>query len=158
MGFDVAGDVAATMFARRGVGCIWQEVHVLVFREWKWAYFGGGSANVSDDLLADRPAVLPCHLALAPGAAASSDPQIIRGNGHGEVRVGGDGTEHRPGSEGWISYGVARVSARVTSVQISDRRLPVPWHGHVLLVWSRPPPPRVIARDEHERALGELLL
>lgn len=158
MAVDVAGDVAATMFARRGVGCIWQEIHVLVLREGKWAYLGGGGANVSDDVLAERPAVLSGHLTVGPGAATSSEPQIIRGNGHGGVRDGGDDTEHRPGSGRWISYGVARVSARVTSVQASDRLLTVPWHGQVLLVWSGSQSPRVMARDEHERALGEVFL
>lgn len=158
MAVDVAGDLAATMFARRGAGCIWQEVHVLALREGKWTYLGGGSATAGDDLLADRPVALSGRLTRGPGGVTSSAPQIMRGNGHGGVLDGGDGTPHEPGSGRWISYGIARVSSRVSSVQVSDRWVPVPWHGQVLVVWSGPERPRLIACDEHSRVVGEALL
>jgi hypothetical protein len=158
MAVDVAGDIAATMFARRGVGCIWQDVHVLVLRDGQWAYVGGGSANAGDDALSDRPTVLRGDLIPGADPMPSSDPQIMRGNGHGGVRDRGDGSEARPGGGRWISYGIARVTARVSSVEISDRRLLVPWHGRVLLAWAEAQSPRAIAHDEHDRAVGELLL
>lgn len=45
MAVDVAGDVAGTMFARRGVGCIWQETHVLALRDGQWTWLGGAGAT-----------------------------------------------------------------------------------------------------------------
>ena len=48
----------------------------------------------------------------------------------------GDEAVRRPGSGRWINYADVRVNAQVASVQVSDRWLRVPWHGHVLLVSS----------------------
>ena len=76
MGVDVAGDLAVTMFARRGVGCVWNEIHVLAFRGGEWRLLGGGGSTGGDeDLLADRPAVLPSWLGLGGGAATGADPR-----------------------------------------------------------------------------------
>jgi len=158
MAFDVAGDVAASMFARRGVGCIWQETHVLALRDGQWALLGGGSVSSDDDLLADRPAVLPGYLSVGRGAVAGADPRIMVVSGSGGVLDGGDEPGRRSGSGRWISYADLRVNAQVTSVQVAERQLRVPWHGHVLLVWSGHEPPRAVARDDGGRALGEVLL
>jgi hypothetical protein len=54
MAIDVDGDVAASMFARQGVACIWQETHVLALRDGQWARLGGGGASGKQDMLADR--------------------------------------------------------------------------------------------------------
>jgi hypothetical protein len=59
MTVDVAGDIAVTMFARRGVGCIWTDTHVLALHEGQWTMLGGGGATSDESLLADRPEVLP---------------------------------------------------------------------------------------------------
>jgi hypothetical protein len=47
MAVDIAGDVAITLFARRGVGWIWKETHVLALRdgEWTWLVAPSNSAN-----------------------------------------------------------------------------------------------------------------
>jgi hypothetical protein len=58
----------------------------------------------------------------------------------------------------WISYADVRVNAQVTSVRVCERRLRVPWHGHVLLVWCEREPPRVVAYNDGGRALGEVHL
>jgi len=158
MAVDVAGDMAATMFARRGVGCTWQEMHVLAVRDGQWALLGGGGASSDEDLLADRPAVLPDYLRHGRDAVTSADPQVIIVNGSGGVRDGGDEPDRRPDSGRWINYADVRVNAQVTSVEVFDRWLRVPWHGHVLLVWSGGQPPRALAHDEGGRALGEVLL
>ena len=158
MAVDVAGDVAASMFARRGVGCIWQETHVLALRDGQWAWLGGGGATSDEGLLADRPAVLPGYLTLERDAVTRADPQVIVVNGSGGVHDDGGEAERRPGSGRWISYADVRVNAQVTSVQVSDRWLRVPWHGHVLLVWSERQPPRVVAHGDGGRALGEVFL
>lgn len=158
MGVDVNGDVAATMFARRGAGCTWQETHVLTHRNGQWALLGGGGSSTDEDLLADRPAVLPGYLALGRDAVAGADPQVIVVGGSGGVLDDGYTVDRRPGSGRWISYADVRVNAQVASVQVSERRLRVPWHGHVLVVWAQREPPRVVAHDDGGRALGEALL
>jgi hypothetical protein len=58
MAVDVAGDIAVTMFARRGVGCIWIDTHVIPLHEGQWTMLGGGGATSDESLLADRPEVL----------------------------------------------------------------------------------------------------
>jgi hypothetical protein len=158
MAVDVADDVAASMFARRGVGCIWKETHVLVLRDGRWAWLGGGGATSHEDLLADRPAVLPGYLTLGRGAVTGADPKVIVVSASGGVLDDGDEADWQPDGGRWISYADVRVSAQVTSVQISGRPLRVPWHGHVLLVWSESEPSRVVAYDNGGRALGEALL
>lgn len=158
MALDVVGDTAASMFARRGVGCIWQETHVLALRDGQWTRLGGGGLTSDADLLADRPAVLPDYLRLGRDAVTGADPQVIAVNCSGGVLDGCDEPDRWPDSGRWISYADVRVNAQVTSVQVFDRWLIVPWHGHVLVVWSGGPPPRVVAHDEGGQTLGEVLL
>ena len=85
MAVDVAGDMAVSMFARRGVGCISQETHVLALRDGQWALLGGGGASSDVDLLADRPAMLPDYLRLGRDAVTGADPRVIVVNGSGGV-------------------------------------------------------------------------
>ena len=158
MAVDVAGDVAATMFARRGVACIWKETHVLAHRDRGWVWVGSGGASSREDLLADRLEVLSGYLTLGRDSVNGAVPRAIVVNGSGGALDHCEGANWQPGSGRWISYADVRVSARVTSVQISERRLPVPWHGHVLLVWSEREPPQVVAYDDGGGALGEVLL
>jgi hypothetical protein len=157
MAVDVAGDVAVTMFARRGVGCTWEEIHVLALRDGEWTWLGGGgSTSDSDqDLLADRPTVLPRS---GSGDATGADPKAIVVNGSGGVLDNGDGTAGRGRSGRWISYAEVRVSARVASLQVADRLLLVPWHGRVPVAWSGNRTPLVTALDEAGGSLGETLL
>jgi len=49
--------------------------------------------------------------------------------GSGGASDGGDGTGRWPQSKRWISYAELRVNAQVTSVQVAERLLDVPWHG-----------------------------
>jgi hypothetical protein len=153
---DVAGDVAASMFARRGVGCVWKEIHVLAFRGGEWRLLGGGGSNGDPDLLADRPAVLPSSLGL--GSETGVDPQVMALSGSGGVLDDGDGPAGWPQSKRWISYADLRVNAQVTSVQAAERLLVVPWHGHVVVVWSGREPPRVVALDRAGISRAEMQL
>jgi hypothetical protein len=155
MAVDVVGDVAATLFARRGVGCVWKEIHVLALRDREWTYLGGGGGTVDEDLLADRPAVLPSLLGL--GREAGADPRVMTVSGTGGVSEGGDGTGRQHGKR-WISYAELWVTVQVTSLQIAERLLVVPWHGHVVVVWPERQPQRVVALDEDGKSLGEIRL
>lgn len=158
MAVDVAGDVAVSMFARRGVGRIWQEIHVLVLRDGEWTWLGGGGSDGDQDLLADRPAVLPRFLGLGSAAVLGADPRVMAVSGSGGVFDDGGGTGRSSQSERWISYAELRVNAQVTSVQVAERLLVVPWHGHVVVVWSGRRPPRVVALDEGGKSGAEMQL
>jgi hypothetical protein len=80
MAVDVAGDVAVTMFARRGVGCTWEEIHVLALRDGECTWLGGGGSTSDSDeeLLADRPTVLR---RFGGEAVTGSGPKAIVVNG-----------------------------------------------------------------------------
>jgi hypothetical protein len=156
MAVDVAGDVAASMFARRGVGRVWKEIHVLAQRDGEWTWLGGGGSDGDQHLLADRPAVLPSSLGL--GSEARADPRVMAVSGSGGVSDDGGWTGRWPQSKRWISYAELRVNAQVTSVQAAERLLVVPWHGHVLVVWSGRQPPRVVALDEGGKSRAEMQL
>lgn len=158
MGVDVAGDVAVSMFARRGVGCVWQDSHVLALRDGQWARLGGGSSNGEEDLLADRPAVLPTSLDIWRDAGIGAAPPNLVVAGSGGVHDDGGQTGRWPWSGRWISYAIVRVDAQVASVRITDRLLPVPWHGRVVVAWAGRRPPLVKALDEYGRPLGDALL
>ena len=66
---EVAGDLAVTLFARRGVGCTWRETHVLALRDGEWTWLGGGGSSDHKDLLTDRPAVFPRFPSLVQGSS-----------------------------------------------------------------------------------------
>jgi hypothetical protein len=147
MAVDVSGDLAVTMFARRSVGCISKETHLLARRDGEWEVLGGGgsSGHDDDDLLADRPSELNVRV-LGDDAAKGANQRVMG------VR-GGVGGWSRDGLR--ISCVELQVTAPVTSVQVADRTLVVPWHGHVVVVWSGERPPRVVAFDEGGTSLAE---
>ena len=156
MAVDVAGDVALTMFARRGVGCVWEDIHVLTLRHGRWHLLGGGGGTGEDDLLSHRPRVLPADQWASPNILAGIDPQeMVASGAAGGVHDNGGRTSSLPGRGRWISYGVARVSDRVASVRVDGRVLGVPWHGRVPMVWVGRRSPLLAAYDERERGLGE---
>ena len=154
MAVDVSDDVAATMFARRGVGCVHQEIHHLALRDDGWVWLGGGGSSGDERLLADRPAALSGPSLFGPDAPMSSNPRIIAGVGAGGTLDTRGQDEPSDGGR-WISRSVVRVSAEVASVEVFDRSLTVPWHGYVLVVWCGDPSDAV-ARDATGRKLAEL--
>lgn len=155
MSVDVSGDVAVSMFARRGVGCIHQEIHVLALRNGAWTWLGGGGGSSGEGLLADRPAVLPGTSLLGPDAPVSSDSRVITSSGAGGVLDTYGEFEPTDGGR-WISYAILQVSAEVAFVETTDRRLRVPWHGRVLLVWCGDQPLPVVARSATGERLADL--
>jgi hypothetical protein len=154
MAVDVSDDVAVTMFARRGVGCVHQEVHHLALREDGWAWLGGGGGTSDERLLADRPASLSEMSLFGPDAPKSSDPRIIASVGAGGT-LDTRGQDEPPDGGRWISRSIIRVNAEVESVEVFNRTLIVPWHGYVVVVWCGPPPDAV-ARDATGKWLAEL--
>ncbi len=152
MAVDVDGDAAVAMFARRGVGRICKEIHVLALRDGEWTLLGGGGTDGDQDLLADRPEVLPTFLGRG---VQGVDPRVMASTWSGGSSDGGDGTG--PSPPRWISYAELRVNAEVTSVRVADRLLVVPWHGRVVVVWSGRAP-RVVALDEAGKPRAELQL
>jgi hypothetical protein len=156
MAVDVSGDMAVTLFARRGVGNIQQDTHVLVLRDGVWTLLGGGGGSADERLLADRPATLPPHISLlGPDVPASSDPRVITASGAGGTRDTRGQFEPSDGGR-WISYCVIRVNAEVAVVEAFNRSLSVPWHGHVVLVWCGDHPKRVVAYSASGASLAEL--
>jgi hypothetical protein len=149
MAVDVADDVAATMFARRGVDGIVQETHVLALRDGEWTWLGGGGGSVDQDLLADRPEVLPEFL---------GPHRVMAVNGGGQTLDDRGASDRRLPSERYVSHAILRVKSEVTSVQVADRLLVVPWHGYVIVVWSEPQRLRATALDEHGNSLAEVQL
>ena len=157
MGVDVVGDVAVTMFARRGVGCSLSETYVLSRRDGHWRLLGGGSDAERNDLLADRPPRLPEEPAHGPGARPGIDPSIVRLEGGGGVRDSGGRADWLPWSGRWISYVVLRVNAQVASLETDGRQLVVPWHGRVVIASTKRRPSGVKVYDDRGQSLGEVL-
>ena len=157
MGVDVVGDVAVTMFARRGVGCSLSETYVLSRRDGHWRLLGGGSDAERNDLLADWPAWLPEEPAHGPGDHTGIDPSIVRLEGGGGVRDSGGRADWLPWSGRWISYVVLQVSAQVAALETDGRDLLVPWHGRVVIASTKRRPSLVKVYDNRGQLLGEVL-
>ncbi len=146
MAVDVAGDIAATMFLRRSVGCDVQETWVLTLREDQWCMLGGGGGTVDHNagLLADRPETIPDEAIWPWNTLPGVDPHIVTGgNGAGGVHDSMDGRDLFPWSGRWISYTTMFVSAQVDAIDVANRKVAVPWHGHTLITWTRRRPPRI---------------
>ena len=158
LGVDVSGDLAVTLFARRGVGSVWQETHVLARRAGAWTWLGGGGGTSDERVFADRPGELPDRQTLTNGVATASDPRVMFSNGAGGVLDDQGRADGLMDGARWVSYAIIEVSALVGSVEVFGRPLTVPWHGHVPLVWCDNPQPHAIARDRSGDTVGELRL
>jgi hypothetical protein len=155
MAVDVSDDVAVTMFARRGVGCVQEERHVLALREGAWTWLGGGGGGSDERILADRPAVVSGPSLFGPDAPVSSDTRVIVSRGAGGT-LDTRGQIEPPDGGRWVSYWVIQVNAEVASVEALGRSRSVPWHGLVLVVWCGDPPLRILARNVSGEKLAEL--
>lgn len=121
LGCDVDRDLAMTAFARRGVsGEPMLDAWVLERRDGAWVLLGGGGGSLDHDALADRPPAdeMGGWLQLQGGGGARRRTETIL-----------------PGAGGWASYAELRLAREVALVQVRGRRLPVPRHGHVFVVW-----------------------
>jgi hypothetical protein len=145
---DVDGDIAATRFVRRGVGCFWDETHLLARDDNGWRLLGGGGASYGEPWSTDEferagDQLSPGHVRVDDGPAVWCDPD-----------------RRWPGrAPRWVRAAQLVVSRSVAVVVVDGRRrLPVPYHGRLVVVWGSRRPPRVSARDAagHELASAAL--
>jgi hypothetical protein len=140
---DRDGDVAATMFLRRGVsGIPLVDVHALELTGSGWRLLGGGSGP-GDDVTGARP-----DRAGLGGLAVSH-----AGGGTSRARRGRFGWARRD----WVSWAVVRVAQEVSALRIDTRVVPVPGHGCAVVVRAGRPP-IVTALDDSGAVLGSVAL
>ena len=140
---DVDGDVACTLFTRRGVAGSSREAWVLERRDGGWRLLGGGGTGQDDDGLADRPPTAELGEALVSG-------------GSGSVARSGGGLLPRGGR--FVRYAELRASREVVLVRVGARELPVPRHGHLVVVWSGRRAPAAVPVLADGRALAAVPL
>jgi hypothetical protein len=140
---DRDGDVAATMFLRRGVSGVPEvDVHTLELTEGGWRMLGGGSG---------------------PGDEATGPRPRLADLGSPAVSHGGGGTARsRRGRLGWtrhdwISWAELRVAEEVSALRVGARLLPVARHGCAVVVWARAAP-GVVALDASGAVLGPVVV
>ncbi len=146
MAVDVAGDAATTMFLRRSAGCDIQESWVLASRHDEWRLLGGGGGTVDHNagLLADRPETIRDDMIRPWSTLPGVDPRLVTvGSGAGGVHYMRGGRDLFPRSGRWISYATLFASAQVGAIQVADRTVAVPWHGHTQIAWIGRRPPRI---------------
>jgi hypothetical protein len=139
---DIDGDVAATWFVRRGVACYWDDLHLLTHDANGWRGLGGGGGSSS-----------------RPWSTDEFDRARDRLPGGG-IQVGGRAgvsrDSHRllPWGATWINAAEVVAGRAVAVVEIDGtRRVRVPYHGRVVVVWSTRRPPRIVTRDVDGHAL-----
>jgi hypothetical protein len=140
---DVDGDVAAARFIRRGVACYWDETHILVYDgQARWCYTGGGGSSVGE--LWSSEAFLRERADLAPERIESTGGSTVRDDAHHPA---------------WIRAVELLVGIDVATVLVDGgRRILVPDHGRLVVVWSARRPPTVTARDPADRELSSARL
>lgn len=136
---DRDGDVAATLFLRRGVsGEPWLDAHTLESTRDGWRVLGGGGSNAGENALDPRPSLEELE---------------------GPTRCFGGGATARnadrrmPWGAKWVSYAELRVATEVSHLRVDDRVLPVAEHGVAIVVWALRPP-QTVAQDRTGRSLG----
>jgi hypothetical protein len=140
---DRDGDVAATMFLRRGVsGDPLFDVHTLELTGGGWRMLGGGGGpgyEVTE---------------VRPRLADLGSPAVSSGHG-GTARTGSS----RLGRwrDDWVSWVELRVAEEVAVLRVGTRLVPVAGHGCAIVVWVREQP-RIAALDASGAVLGPVPL
>jgi hypothetical protein len=142
---DVDGDIAATRFVRRGAGCFHDQTHLLTRDGQGWTYRGGGGVDrfepwSTDEFQHARDLLPAGHVQAGIGPSVWLDS-------NGWLPLGGTGLQATE----------LLVGRNVVSVLVDDRRrLAVPHHGRLVVVWASRRPPRVSAQDAAQRELMSL--
>jgi len=136
---DRDGDVAATMFLRRGVsGVPLRDVNSLELTEGGWRMLGGGGGP-GDEATEARPRL-----------ADLGSPGVSHGQG-GTARSRSSGLRRSD----WISWAELRVAEEVAALRVDTRVVPVAAHGCAVVVWTGEPP-GVAALDAAGTVLGSV--
>jgi hypothetical protein len=141
---DVDGDVATTLFVRRGVsGNPWLELWALRFVDGEWTLLGGGAGDHYEELFEPR---------LDQAALGG----LARPYGTASTRLDPDRVV--PGGAKFAHHATIRLAAEVETLAVEDRRIPVPGHGVAVVTWRSRRPPVVRALDAEGRSLGDVAL
>ncbi|WP_109899284.1 hypothetical protein [Micromonospora sp. S4605] len=143
---DVDGDVAATRFLRRSTGCFCDEIHLLVRNGndgWR-RLGGGGSSNGYEDRTAE---------AFERARNDLSPHQVVVNGGPAVLR------DHLlPWTGRWVRAATLLAGGGIAQLVVGGRRLPIPYHGHLVVVWGSRRPPSVTARDATGRTVVTVTL
>ena len=140
---DVDGDVAAARFLRRGVACYWDDTHLLTRHpEAGWLVLGGGSGGSGELWSAETFGRL--RASVRPGAVETEGSTSVRDDGR------------RPP---WIRAAELVAAPDVAAVVVNGRRrIAVPPHGRLVVVWRSLRRPRLSALDAAGHELSSLRL
>lgn len=144
---DVDGDIACTRFVRRGVGCFWDETHLLARDDNGWRLLGGGGASSGElwstnEFEQARDQLSYGHVQVEGGPSVRCDPG-----------------RRLPWGAHWVHAAKLLVNRSVAVVVVdARRRLPVPYHGRLVVVWASRRPPWVSARDAAGHELTSVAL
>lgn len=140
---DRDGDVAATMFLRRGVNGIPEiDVHSLELYDGRWRMLGGSGGP-------GAPALEP-----RPDRASLQAPAVCFGSG-GTARSSSRSLGWAPNP--WVWWAELRAAREVAALGVGERRIPVAAHGMAIVVWTDRPP-GVSALDASGVVLGPVPL
>ncbi|GGM67914.1 hypothetical protein GCM10011608_61420 [Micromonospora sonchi] len=95
---------------------------------------GGGSSSNGDDPTAydferARDGLTPYEMALNGSAGVARGNRLL------------------PWGTPWVRTTAVLVGHGIAELQVNGRRLPIPYHGHLIVVWGSRRPPTVTALD-----------
>lgn len=141
---DQDGDVAATLFLRRGVSAeAWLDVHALERAGSSWRVLGGGSGNRAGDVFGPRPSL------------ADLDAVAVEFGAGGCVRNAG---RLMPWGARWLRWVELRVADEVATLALPTREVAVAEHGVAVVVWTSRRPPVLVATDGQGGCLGQVTI
>ena len=141
---DREGDVAATMFLRRGVNGVAEiDVHSLERHDGRWRMLGGsgGPGQEALELRPDRASLQALALSFGSGGTARSSSRSLG---------------WLPNQ--WVWWAELRVVREAAALLVNgERRIPVAAHGLALVVWTERGP-EIAALDASGVVLGSIPL
>ena len=142
VGVDVDGDLAGTLFIRRGVsGDPWLEGWSLKRIEGDWTMLGGGAGSGYTELFSPRPNQTTLRALAIP-------------LGGGSTLVNAD--RLLPFGARYVHTATMRLASEVASLLVGERRIAVPDHGLAIVVWSTRRTPKIEAMSPAGASLGTI--